>query len=128
MGAQFLVPVITEVTQEDLKAKLQSMLSRGARSPEVVVADPHNGEDVRNVLADKGVLLVLGAERCGPSEEWEGCRRVTIPQALFDSLNVAMAGTILLYELSRGRRDKQGPDRLDLSATKEESSQDSLPS
>jgi tRNA G18 (ribose-2'-O)-methylase SpoU len=44
---------------------------------------------------------VLGSERTGPTAAWACADRVTIPQRRFDSLNVAMAGTVLAYELSR---------------------------
>lgn len=51
------------------------------------------------------VTFVLGAERAGlPEEVLARCEeRATIPQSGdAESLNVAMAGTIALYELSRG--------------------------
>ena len=48
-------------------------------------------------------MLVLGAEREGlPDEVLARCdERATIPQAGGESLNVAMAGTVALYELAR---------------------------
>ncbi len=120
MGAQFIVPVVLEVSPEDLLAHLGSLLPKASLAaeqsapsgagagqhsrPQVVVADPYQGDHAR-ALADgdrgQGVVVVLGSERQGPSDNWDHARRVTIPQARFDSLNVAMAGTILLYELSR---------------------------
>ena len=39
---------------------------------------------------------VSGRDRSLP---WANAERVTIPQRRFDSLNVAMAGTVLAYEL-----------------------------
>ena len=61
-------------------------------------------------LSERGVegraTFVLGAEREGlPTEVLVECdERVTIPQSdAAESLNVAMAGTIALYELSRRR-------------------------
>jgi tRNA G18 (ribose-2'-O)-methylase SpoU len=53
------------------------------------------------------VVLVLGAEREGlPAEVLERCdERASIPQpGGAESLNVAMAGTIALYELAREDR------------------------
>jgi TrmH family RNA methyltransferase len=49
------------------------------------------------------VVLVLGAEREGvPEDVLATCdERGTIPQAGGESLNVAMAGTVALYELAR---------------------------
>jgi RNA methyltransferase, TrmH family len=101
MGAQFSVPIVTEVTAADLRAKLNRSPDAERRGPVVLVADPQAGEDVRGLSPESGTILVLGAERRGPGAEWEPERRVTIPQRGFDSLNVAMAGTVLLYELSR---------------------------
>jgi TrmH family RNA methyltransferase len=101
MGAQFVVPVVTEVTAADLKARISRFVATGGRRPLVLVADPHKGEDVRTLRFDTAALVILGAERRGPGEEWRSGRTVTIPQSRFDSLNVAMAGTILLYELCR---------------------------
>lgn len=101
MGAQFLVPVVLEVTAADLQARLGSLVAAGSSAPEVLVADPHRGLDAREVRRSGGALVVLGSERLGPSAHWDDHGRVTIPQARFDSLNVAMAGTILLYELYR---------------------------
>lgn len=101
MGAQFVVPVVTEVTAADLKARVDRLADARGRRPEVLIADPHQGEDVRTLRLGGGALVILGAERSGPGDEWASGRRVTIPQSRFDSLNVAMAGTILLYELSQ---------------------------
>lgn len=101
MGAQFLLPVVTEVSGADLVARLSALGARGGRVPEVAVADPHSGQDVRTVQPTAGLVVVLGSERLGPGGEWSGARRVSIAQSRFDSLNVAMAGTILAYELSR---------------------------
>ncbi|MFH0915891.1 MAG: RNA methyltransferase [bacterium] len=106
MGAQFLVPIVTEVTAADLKARVDRHADAGGRRPEVLVADPHRGEDVRRLRLDGGALIILGAERSGPGVEWGFGRPVTIPQSRFDSLNVAMAGTILLYELGQGPSGK----------------------
>ena len=106
MGAQFLLPVVLEVSAQDLMARLRKLRGRADRPAQVVVADSRGGDDVRTLGGDTvgGVVLVLGAERRGPGEQWDGARRVCISQERFDSLNVAMAGTILLYELSRAKR------------------------
>jgi RNA methyltransferase, TrmH family len=65
---------------------------------------PHGGTPLTEVDLSGEVVLVLGAERSGlPDEVLERCDvRATIPQlGGAESLNVAMAGTIALYELSR---------------------------
>lgn len=103
MGSQFSLPVVTEVTASDLKARLASLEERGGAVPQVWVAEPRGGEDVATAECASGVIVVLGAERTGPGEEWRGAKRVTIPQERVDSLNVAMAGTVLAYEVYRKR-------------------------
>ena len=120
MGAQFCIPVVTEVSPSDLEAKMAAQAARGSAVPRVLVADASSGLDVREVAVTGGLVVVLGSERTGPLGSWKGAERVTIPQRRFDSLNVAMAGTVLVYELSRARGGKEGPGRLGLSAWKEE--------
>lgn len=121
MGAQFVEPVVTEVSPRDLAARIDKLKRGGATAPHVFVADSHEGEDVRNLEPHAGVVLVLGAERRGPGEDWAEYPRVHVAQERFESLNVAMAGTILLYELSRARAGKDTAGPLGLGAWKEES-------
>jgi TrmH family RNA methyltransferase len=106
MGSQFSMTVVTEVTPADLLARLEALERKEGTVPEVWVADPHSGEDVGSAVAVSGAIIVLGAERTGPGDEWRGARRVTIPQGRVDSLNVAMAATVFAYESLRKR---QGP-------------------
>ncbi|MCZ7662089.1 MAG: RNA methyltransferase [Thermoleophilia bacterium] len=107
MGAQFLTRVVVDVSAEDMAAKLRAGSSRGEAVPTVIVADPRGEETASSLaLVRGGVVLVLGSERGGLPDLGAGARRVAIAQARFDSLNVAMAATVLLYELSRGRLGK----------------------
>lgn len=65
---------------------------------------PRGGVPLPELQVDRDVVLVLGAEREGlPSEVLERCdAKASIPQpGEAESLNVAMAGSIALYELSR---------------------------
>ena len=65
---------------------------------------PSGGIPLPELDLDGDVVLLLGAEREGlPAEMLARCdERATIPQAGgAESLNVAMAGTIALYELAR---------------------------
>jgi RNA methyltransferase, TrmH family len=65
---------------------------------------PHGGEALAEVDLSGEVVLVLGAEREGlPDEVLARCDvQASIPQrGEAESLNVAMAGTVALYELSR---------------------------
>jgi TrmH family RNA methyltransferase len=66
-----------------------------------VALDAHGGRPLADVDLTPPVVLVLGAEREG-LPELEGAGRATIPMpGEAESLNVAMAGAIALYELSR---------------------------
>jgi RNA methyltransferase, TrmH family len=70
---------------------------------------PHGGTPLPELALDGDVVLVLGAEREGlPPEILERCaERSSIPQPGYaaggggESLNVALAGAIALYELAR---------------------------
>jgi TrmH family RNA methyltransferase len=101
MGAQFLLPVVLEVSRQDLQARMAALKEKALAVPEIVVADPHAGEDVRGAVGSPGLVVVLGSERSGPGEDWAEVVRVAIPQKRFESLNVAMAGTIIAYEIWR---------------------------
>ena len=68
---------------------------------------PKGGIPLPELDSAGDVVLVLGAEREGlPPHVLEQCEeRATIPQRCGgESLNVAMAGAIALYELARGNR------------------------
>jgi len=71
---------------------------------------PHGGEELSGVDLSGDVVLVLGAEREGlPEDVVAACdAAATIPLAGVEaeSLNVAMAGTVALYERAR----RGGPD------------------
>jgi RNA methyltransferase, TrmH family len=74
---------------------------RGTR----VALVPRGGVLLPELQVDGDVVLVLGAEREGlPADVLAACdAHASIPQpGDAESLNVAMAGTIALYELSRG--------------------------
>jgi RNA methyltransferase, TrmH family len=67
---------------------------------------PRGGEPLPEVDLAGEVVFVLGAEREGlPADVLERCDvHASIPQAIeAESLNVAMAGTVALYERSRQR-------------------------
>ncbi len=104
MGAQFALPVVTEVSPDDLAARLAVLREKGGSEPVVWIAEPCEGEDVQGAELRGPAIVVLGAERTGPSSAWEGGKRLTIPQHRFESLNVAMAGTVLAYEWWRRQR------------------------
>jgi TrmH family RNA methyltransferase len=64
---------------------------------------PRDGTPLPELELSGEVVLVLGAEREGLHDEvLRTCdERATIPQSGGESLNVAMAGTVALYELAR---------------------------
>jgi RNA methyltransferase, TrmH family len=69
-----------------------------------IALDPRGGVPLVDVDLGGEVVFVLGAEREGlPKDVLERCdARASIPQSGdAESLNVAMAGTVALYELAR---------------------------
>ena len=88
MGAVFRVPV---VAFDEAPGRRVALVA-------------HGGSPLHETELSKQTIFVLGAEREGlPEEVLAACEsRVTIPvAAAVDSLNVATAGAIALYELSR---------------------------
>jgi TrmH family RNA methyltransferase len=72
-----------------------------------VAAAPRDGEPYDEFPVEAPVALVLGGEARGlpPAVDALVDRRVTIPMAgRAESLNVAMAGTLLAFEVARRRR------------------------
>jgi TrmH family RNA methyltransferase len=100
MGSVLHLPVYTGVPAQDLSAGL---VAQGVR---LLVADPGGesvpaGEDLRGPVA-----LVLGSEARGPGASWQGLgvTRVRIPMpGRAESLNVALAAGVILYETVRQR-------------------------
>ena len=107
MGAVFRMPIHLDVTSNEM---ITHATTRGSA---IVSSDPHHGlavwdssvEESRLLAGD--FLLVLGSERKGvPQKLMEAsCLRLRIPQLPeAESLNVAMAGTVILYEALRQRQ------------------------
>ena len=72
------------------------------RNISVIGASPEGAEDYRGIRRTRPVLLMLGSERKGLSEKQRSlCDRIVcIPMAEgMDSLNVAVAGSLLMYQL-----------------------------
>ncbi len=98
-GALFSVPV-AESTPADTLAWLQAHHCR------VLAATPHADTLYTQVDLTGPVALAVGAEQYGLSNFWMDAAelQVRIPMmAMADSLNVATATTILLYEILRQR-------------------------
>jgi RNA methyltransferase, TrmH family len=90
MGALFAIP-----------------LARAGRVDELpgtkIALDAHAAEPLRGPL-DGHLTLLVGAERTGlPADVLTACDRVVRIPIASESLNAAMAATVALYEVTRGR-------------------------
>ena len=97
-GLVFGVPIV--------RADVGALVDRcGSDGVEILVADA-SGEDVAGLGALERVALVVGNEGAGVRDELSRVagRRVAVPmQGSVESLNVGVAGSILLYAISRDR-------------------------
>jgi TrmH family RNA methyltransferase len=103
IGTLFSVPVV-EASSEETLAWLR------AHGIQILAATPHTEFEYDEVDLTRGTALVVGTEQVGLSEKWmnEADLKVRIPMlGQADSLNVAAATTILLYEAVRQRRIKR---------------------
>jgi TrmH family RNA methyltransferase len=72
----------------------------------IVGASPHGSIDYREIPADRPIVVALGSERHGLGDDLAAACEIAvrIPMAgRTDSLNVAVAGSLLLYEIARRR-------------------------
>lgn len=101
MGSVFALPVAVAGTE----AALRWLRERGLR---LVVATPHAAKAHWDADYRAGTALVLGAEHAGVAPAWLDAadERVRIPMRsrAADSLNVAVAGAVILFEATRQRR------------------------
>ncbi|MBE0429727.1 MAG: RNA methyltransferase [Thermoleophilia bacterium] len=100
MGAVFQLPLYLTVNPE----ALASWAERAGIG--IVCADAHAGEPVWRASLEGSFVLVMGSEREGIPRRLidAAASTVRIPQsAAAESLNVAMAGTAILYEALRQR-------------------------
>jgi TrmH family RNA methyltransferase len=104
MGALFQVPVLQVTQTSELVHLLQQVRASGTR---VLVAALDGGATMYEVNWRERTWLVVGNEGSGVSPEIaaEASQNVYIPMSgQTESLNVAMAATVLLYEAYRQRR------------------------
>jgi TrmH family RNA methyltransferase len=97
MGALFKQTIV-RTTVEQLRRWVQM------NNIQVIGASPDGLDDYREVGYTRPALLMLGAERKGLTDEQRSiCNRmVRIPMVEgMDSLNVAVAGSLLMYEVFR---------------------------
>jgi RNA methyltransferase, TrmH family len=100
MGSLFSRPVLRVETDE----LIRFLRSRNFR---IVAATPHTPRLYWHEDFTKATAIVLGTEHEGLGQEWLGAAtsQVKIPMGgLADSLNVATAGALLLYEALRQRQ------------------------
>jgi TrmH family RNA methyltransferase len=100
IGTLFSVPVVEAASEE----ALAWLRARGVR---VLAATPRAEREYTECDMTRGVAIVVGAEKFGLSDRWMAGadERVRIPMlGQIDSLNVAAATTLLLYEAVRQRR------------------------
>lgn len=99
-GACFKLPLL-RFQREDANNILQSVLARGF---EFVVAAAHNGEPLNRALIPARPALIMGAEVEGISDQVMKFPHSAVSIALSsqsESLNVAAAGAVLMYEINR---------------------------
>lgn len=105
LGTLFTLPVAVG----DSAAVYRWLGDHGYR---ILAATPHAETDYDRVCMTGKTALLLGAEQYGLSDFWlqHADRNLRIPMAGYaDSLNVAAAATILLFEAVRQRRQKTSP-------------------
>ncbi len=100
VGALFTIPVI-ESTSEETLSWLQQ------RGIKVIAATPSASMEFTESDLTGGVAIAVGTEQLGLTERWMSASdiQVRIPMhGIADSLNVATATTLLLYEVVRQRK------------------------
>ncbi|MFH0909667.1 MAG: RNA methyltransferase [bacterium] len=103
IGTVFSLPVV-ETSTADALPWLK------ARGIQVLAATPHAEKTYTEVDLTKAAAIVVGTEKFGLSSEWmkQADLQVRIPMlGQIDSLNVACATTILLYEAVRQRNENR---------------------
>jgi TrmH family RNA methyltransferase len=99
MGSLFRLPLAV-VDPEPL-------LAAAAAARRVIVATDTAGDDLDGATLPAGAIVAIGNERRGVRDwlpRWD--RAVRIPQSpRTESLNAGVAGSIVLYELDRARRE-----------------------
>ncbi len=99
VGTLFTQPVI-EATHEELLPWLK------ANGIQIVAATPHAKEEFTKTDLTGPIAIIVGTEQLGLSDRWMDSAdiQVRIPmKGCADSLNVATATTLLLYEVLRQR-------------------------
>ena len=99
-GICFALPIIETTTEECLKFLKEKNIA-------ILSATPHADVYYTDVDMNQPTAVIVGAEQYGLTDEWmkESSINVKIPMlGQADSLNVATATTLLLYEVLRQRQ------------------------
>ena len=108
-GALFSLPVV-ETSSAEAMAWLR------LHKIQILAASPHAAKDYTDVDLRPGTAIIVGAEQYGLSGLWmkEADLKVRIPMhGQADSLNVATATTILMFEAVRQRlKEDRRPQRM----------------
>lgn len=107
MGSLFHLPVVAA----DTAAAIAALRERQVR---ILAADQRGATDYTEADYRPPVALVLGSEGGGPDPAWQEAAAATVRIPLYgraDSLNVAVAAGLLLYEV---RRTRARADRREL--------------
>jgi tRNA G18 (ribose-2'-O)-methylase SpoU len=115
MGAVFIMPIIHSA---DLARSLKELSEKnGIR---IILANPSDGRSVETADLSGNLCIVFGNEGTGLSREilQVPASRIAIPMKNnTDSLNVASASAVLLYEASRNKKKAtKGSDLIDTAA------------
>ena len=100
VGTLFTLPVVEATSDETLEWLKKHNIS-------ILAATPSASTEYTQVDLTQPIALVVGTEQYGLTQKWmeRADLRVKIPMlGIADSLNVAMATTLLLYEVVRQRR------------------------
>ncbi|MDR7483423.1 MAG: RNA methyltransferase [Armatimonadota bacterium] len=102
MGAAFALPMV-----QIGRARLQEFLH--AARPAIYIADPRAGHLYTDVPWRPPLVIVVGNEAAGPHPSWSSMGElVRIPlYGPVESLNVAVAAGLLLYEVARRLRGRR---------------------
>lgn len=103
VGTLFTVPTVETSSEE----ALPWLKSQGIT---ILAATPHASHAFTDVDLTGPIAIAVGTEQLGLSERWmsQADLQVKIPMnGIADSLNVAMATTLLLYEVYRQRHVKR---------------------
>jgi len=95
MGSLFRVPVAI-VGPDEIEAAAKA-------SGRPIVAADTEGDDLRTVTLPRNAIVAIGNERRGVRDwlpHWDGAVRIPQP-GMAESLNAAVAGSIVLYEFGR---------------------------